>query len=147
MKRLKDSMTAIFGGSGKAHQIGVFEDGAKPKTVGSPLKDLEFVASQNMTRTDVAIMFNLPPNKLGGSPGTLTYATVEMNQTAIAVDAIAPLVKTISDALSQDPSLMPQNITGLSSRSRRCCARTPRHAPSSTRSSSDYEGDAAGRGP
>jgi HK97 family phage portal protein len=112
LRRLKESVQAIFGGSGKAHQIGVFEDGATLKQVGSPLKDLEFVASQNMTRTDVAVMFHLPPNKLGGSSGgdTLTYATVEMNQTAIAVDAIAPLVKTISDALSQDPSLMPQNI-------------------------------------
>jgi HK97 family phage portal protein len=135
VKRLKESMVALFGGSGKAHQVGVFEDGAVPKTVGSPLKDLEFVASQNMTRTDVAIMFHLPPNKLGGSSGdSLTYATVEMNQTAIAVDAIAPLVKTISDALSQDPSLMPQTIIGRSSRSRRCSVRTPRHAPTITRS-------------
>lgn len=111
LKRFKASMQAIFGGSGKAHQVGVFEDGAKLKQVGSPLKDLEFVSSQNMTRTDIAVMFHLPPNKLGGSTGEgLHYSTVEMNQTAIAVDAIAPLVKTISDALSQDPGLMPQNI-------------------------------------
>jgi HK97 family phage portal protein len=111
LKRFKTSMQAIFGGSSKAHQVGVFEDGAKLKQVGSPLKDLEFLASQNMTRTDVAVMFHLPPNKLGGSSGEgLHYSTVEMNQTAIAVDAVAPLVKTISDALSQDPSLMPQNI-------------------------------------
>jgi HK97 family phage portal protein len=97
LSRFKTSMQAIFGGSGKAHQVGVFEDGAKLKQVGSPLRDLEFVASQNMTRTDIAVMFHLPPNKLGGSTGEgLTYSTVEMNQTAIAVDAIAPLVKTIS---------------------------------------------------
>jgi HK97 family phage portal protein len=109
--RLKQSVQAIFGGSSKAHQIGVFEDGAKLVPVGSPLRDLQFVESQNMTRTDVAVMFHLPPNKLGGSTGEgLTYSTVEMNQTAIAVDAIAPLAKTITDALSQDPSLMPQNI-------------------------------------
>jgi hypothetical protein len=40
----------------------------------------------------------------------LTYATVEMNSTAIAVDAIAPMAKTISDAVSQDPSILPQNV-------------------------------------
>lgn len=111
LRRFKTSMQAIFGGSSKAHQVGVFEDGAKLKQVGSPLKDLEFVASQNLTATQIAVMFHLPPNKLGGSTGQgLTYSTVEMNQTAIAVDAIAPLAKTITDALSQDPSLMPQNI-------------------------------------
>jgi len=111
LNRFKASMQAIFGGSGKAHQVGVFEDGAKLRTGGSPLRDLQFVESQNMTRTDVAVMFHLPPNKLGGSTGEgLHYSTVEMNQTAIAVDAVAPLAKTITDALSQDPGLMPQNI-------------------------------------
>ncbi len=111
LKRVKESMQAVFSGSGKAHQIGVFESGAKLKTVGSPLRDLEFVSSQNMTRTDVAVMFKLPPNYLGGSSGDgLTYSTVEMNQTAFALHAIAPICKTISDAVSQDASIMPQNI-------------------------------------
>lgn len=111
LKRFKASLQAIFGGSGKAHQVAVFDDGAKLKQVGSPLKDLQFVESQNMTRVDVANMFHLPPNYLGASSGdSLTYATVESNQTQFALNAIAPLTTTISEALSQDPSLMPQNI-------------------------------------
>lgn len=111
LKRFKDTMKALFTGRGKRHGIPVLEDGAELHQVGSPMKDLEFVAAQNMTRTDIAVMFNLPPNKLGGSSGdSLTYSTVEMNQTAIAVDAVAPVCKTISDAVSQDPSLLPQNV-------------------------------------
>lgn len=111
LKRFKDSFKAILTGSGRRHSIAVFEDGAKPVPIGSPLKDLEFVAAQNMTRTDIAVMFNLPPNVLGGSTGdSLTYATVEANQQAIAVNAVAPVTATIEDALSQDPSILPQNV-------------------------------------
>jgi HK97 family phage portal protein len=111
LKRFKDSFKALYMGRGKRHGIPVLEDGAKLKQVGSPMKDLEFVAAQNMTATQIAVMFNLPPNKLGGSSGdALTYATVEMNQTAIAIDAIAPVAHTIAQAVSQDPSLLPQNV-------------------------------------
>jgi HK97 family phage portal protein len=111
LKRFKDSFRVLYTGRGKRHGFPVLEDGATLKQVGSPMKDLEFVQAQNMTRTDVAVMFNLPPNKLGGSSGdSLTYATVEMNQTAIAIDAIAPMAHTIAQAVSQDPSILPQNI-------------------------------------
>lgn len=111
LKRFKESFKALYTGSGRRHGIPVLEDGATLHTVGSPMRDLDFVASQNMSRTDIAVMFNLQPNELGGSSGeSLTYATVEMNQTARATRAIAPLAKTISDAVSQDPSLLPQNV-------------------------------------
>jgi HK97 family phage portal protein len=111
LKRFKDSFKALYMGRGRRHGIPVLEDGAKLKQVGSPMKDLEFVAAQNMTATQIAVMFNLPPNKLGGSSGdALTYATVEMNQTAIAIDAIAPVAHTIAQSVSQDPSLLPQNV-------------------------------------
>jgi HK97 family phage portal protein len=111
LQRFKDTFRALYIGRGKRHGFPVLEDGAKLKQVGSPMKDLEFVAAQNMTATQIAVMFNLPPNKLGGSSGdALTYATVEMNQTAIAIDAIAPMAHTIAQAVSQDPSILPQNV-------------------------------------
>jgi phage portal protein BeeE len=37
--------------------------------IGSAMSDLQFVESQNLTRTDIAVMFKLPPNLLGGSSG------------------------------------------------------------------------------
>jgi phage portal protein BeeE len=63
----------------------VLEEGVKFHTVGNPMKDMEFVAAQQMSRTDIAVMFKLPPNYLGGSSGdSLTYATVESNQIQFA---------------------------------------------------------------
>jgi HK97 family phage portal protein len=108
---LKDSFAALFGGSAKAHGVPVFEEGLEWVQIGSPMKDLEFVASQQLSRTDIAVMFKLPPNYLGGSSGdSLVYSTVEMNQEHFALHAIAPWTNTIAKALSNDPSLLPQNV-------------------------------------
>jgi HK97 family phage portal protein len=108
---LKDSFQALYGGSGKAHGTPVLEEGMEFVQVGSPLKDLEFVASQNLTQTIVATLFKLPPNYLGGSSGdSLTYSTVESNQTHFALHAIQPLTSTIAKALSTDPGILPQNV-------------------------------------
>ncbi|MBA3688483.1 MAG: phage portal protein [Chloroflexi bacterium] len=110
-QNLKDSFALVYGGSGKAHGTPVLEEGLEFVSVGSPLKDLQLVAAQNSTRTDIAVMFKLPPNYLGGSSGDgLTYATVESNQIQFALHAIAPWTNTIAKALSNDPGILPQNV-------------------------------------
>ena len=109
--RLKASLKILFAGSSKAHGIPVLEEGAEFKQTSSPLRDLQFVESQNLSRTDIAVLFKLPPNFLGGSSGdSLAYSTVEMNQTQFAMHAIAPITNTIAEAVSQDPGILPQNI-------------------------------------
>lgn len=109
-ENVKASVNAIYGGSNKAFQIGLLEEGATFKTVGSPLKDIMFVEAQQMSRTDIAVMFKLPPNYLGGASGdSLTYATVESNQIQFALHAIAPWTNTIAKALAADPGIFPQN--------------------------------------
>lgn len=109
--RLKAALRVLHGGSAKAHEVAVFEEGVEYKPLSSPLRDLQFVESQNVSRTDIAVMFKLPPNLLGGSSGdSLTYATLESNQTQIAMHAIAPITNTIAEAVSQDPAILPQNI-------------------------------------
>jgi len=111
VKNLADSFQALYGGSGKAHGTPVLEEGATLQSIQSPLRDLMFVESQQMTRTDIAVMFGLPPSYLGGSTGdSLTYATVEGNQIQFAQNAIAPVTTTISNALTWDPGILPQNI-------------------------------------
>jgi hypothetical protein len=73
-----------------------------------PMSDLEFVAAQQLSRTDIAIMFKLPPAYLGGSTGdSLTYATVESNQIQFAQNTIAPWVNTIAKAVGADLGIFP----------------------------------------
>ena len=110
-KNLKTSFSTIYSGSDKAHQTGILEEGATFKPATSPLRDLEFVSSQQLTRTDIAVMFKLPANSLGGSSGdSLTYATVEQNQVHFAIHAIAPWTNVIAKALSNDSGILPQSV-------------------------------------
>ena len=107
-KRLRDYFAKWYGGTAQAGKSPVLEEGAELKTVGSVLKDLEFEAAQTRTRTEVAVMLNMPPAFLGGSTGdSLTYATVEANMVQFIMHAISPLASTIQDAVSSDPSIFP----------------------------------------
>jgi HK97 family phage portal protein len=108
IKNLRESWTAIFGGTSKAHQTAVLEEGATYQAISMPMSDMEFVAAQQLSRTDIAVMFKLPPSYLGGSTGdSLTYATVEANQIQFAQNAVAPWANTIAKAVGADPGIFP----------------------------------------
>lgn len=108
-KNLRESLNALYGGAGNVGQIGVLEEGATFTGISMPLSELEFVASKQLTATEIAAMFRIPPAYLGGSTGdSLTYATVESNKTHFATFAIAPWANAIADAISQDPAIFPQ---------------------------------------
>jgi HK97 family phage portal protein len=108
IKNLRESWTAIFGGSKNAHQTVVLEEGAQFAPISMPLSDMEFVAAQQLSRTDIAVMFKLPPAYLGGSTGdSLTYATVEANQVQFATNAVAPWANVIAKAVGSDPGIFP----------------------------------------
>jgi HK97 family phage portal protein len=108
IENLRKGLDAVLGGSKNTGRSGVLEEGATWQSISMPLADMEFVASQHLTRTDVALMFKLPPAYLGGSTGdSLTYSTVESNQIQFAQNAIAPWANTIAKALASDPGIFP----------------------------------------
>lgn len=112
-KNIVGSFASGFGGARgtKAGGTPLLEEGIEFKPISSPMRDMEFVAAQQLTRTDIAVMFQLPPNALGGSSGdSLTYSTVELEQQHIALHAVAPITTTIEQFVTHDPGILPQNI-------------------------------------
>jgi len=108
---LANSFAAWHGGVDNMHKVPVLEEGAKLNTLSMPLADMQFVESQQLSRTEIATIFKIPPAYLGGSTGdSLTYATIESNQIQFAQLAIVPWTNTIAKALSADPGLFPQNV-------------------------------------
>jgi HK97 family phage portal protein len=106
-ERLSSDWKTIYSTTGAA----VLEEGMKANGISLPMADLEFVANQQLSRTDIAIMFGLPPAFLGGTTGdSLTYATVEGNQIQFAQQAIVPLTNVIGRSLSEDFGLFPQTV-------------------------------------
>lgn len=108
----RDNLRKAFGsryaGSRQAHGTPVLEEGATYQTTGASLEQLQFNESEQRTRTDVALLFNIPPGFLAGSTGdSLTYATVEGNQIQFAQFAVAPWANRIAKAISADRSIFP----------------------------------------
>jgi HK97 family phage portal protein len=68
-KNLSEGFSRWHSGSANMHKVPVLEDGASFKGVSMPLQDMEFVSSQQLSLTEIAVMFNLPPAYLGGSTG------------------------------------------------------------------------------
>jgi HK97 family phage portal protein len=108
---LANAMAYLHHGPGNRHKTPVLEEGATFKPVTMTLEDMQFVAQAELNRTDIAVLFNLPPAYLGGSTGdSLTYATTESNQIQFAQMAVAPLTDRIAKALSADPQILPWNV-------------------------------------
>jgi HK97 family phage portal protein len=89
----------------------VLEENATFKQVGMSLADMQFVEGAQLSRADIATMFNLPASYLNASSGdSLTYATTESNQIQFAQMAVSPMTTRIGSALTNDPGILPQNV-------------------------------------
>lgn len=109
IKNLASGFAARHHGVDNMHQTPVLEEGAAFKPAQMALEDMQFVESKQMSRSDVAIIFRIPPSYLAASSGdSLTYATVEGNKIQLAQTAIMPLTHTIAQAVGQDPEILPQ---------------------------------------
>jgi HK97 family phage portal protein len=110
-ENLGKAMATKHGGPGNRHKVPVLEEGATFKIDGMSLADMQFVENAQMSRADIATMFNLPASYLNASSGdSLTYATTESNQIQFAQMAIAPITSRIAKAVSSDPGILPQNV-------------------------------------
>lgn len=107
--KLRESWQAIFSGQGpNPHGTPVLEEGAHFNQTVMPLADMEFVASAQLSKTDIANIFKLPPWELGGAVGnSLTYQTVEGNKVQYATRAIAPVTTCIAKFVAADSGIFP----------------------------------------
>lgn len=78
-KALKAYIKELRQGAGKAHQVGVLVDGAKlSRPVTFSPEDSQFLGTREFQVADVARMFRVPPEMIGGQAGnSMTYATLE----------------------------------------------------------------------
>ena len=109
VQNIRASWRAIYGGPGsERHNIAVLEEGAHFAPFTAPFADMQFVEQSQLSKTEIAAMFKLPANYLGGSTGdSLTYSTVEQNRIQKATQAVAPICNNIAKFLSADPGLFP----------------------------------------
>lgn len=71
------------------------------KAIGVPADEARFVETLRLTATQIATIYGVPAEKIGGDPGSsLTYATREQNAIEAVRDAVAPWWERAEDAFS-----------------------------------------------
>jgi len=76
-----------------------------------PAGDIAFLQSIKANATQIAAIYNIPPEMIGGETGnSLTYSTVEQNTIKFLTFTVRPLLKRIEDALSRRLLPRPQYL-------------------------------------
>lgn len=69
--------------------------------VGAPSADARFIETMRLTATQIAAVYGVPPEEVGGETGSsLTYSTLEQNAQKLAVQTVRPWAVRIEEALS-----------------------------------------------
>jgi HK97 family phage portal protein len=78
----------------------------KLDVISLPADDAGFVASAKLNATQIASIYGVPPDMIGGeSSSSLTYSTVELNQIQFVTNTLRPWLVRLETAFS---SLLPK---------------------------------------
>lgn len=100
-----------YGGLDNVGKFAILEDGATLKTVAPHLKDLEFVAHNRFSVNQIARLFLVPPEMIGGDrDSSMTYSTVEGQALHFVKYSLARWLKRAEGALRFDADLFPDGV-------------------------------------
>lgn len=109
-RRLSAQWHAAQGGRNLG-KVAVLEGGAKFNPITMPLEDAQFVEQQKLSVQQVARIFGIAPELIGGeSGGSLTYSTVEGQALAFLTYCLRPWLVRIEQALRRDDDLFPRIV-------------------------------------
>lgn len=107
-KRLSAQWHAAQGGR-NIGKVAVLEGGAKFNPISMPLEDAQFVEQQKLSVQQIARIFGVAPELIGGeSGGSLTYSTVEGQAIAFLTYCLRPWLVRLEQALRRDEDLFPR---------------------------------------
>lgn len=107
-RRLKTGWEEAHRGGENRHRVAVLEGGTKWQSIGLPLKDQEWIERQRFTVAQVARMFGVAPELIGGDrSGSLTYSTVEGQAIQFAVFTLRRWLVRLERSLRGDRDLFP----------------------------------------
>lgn len=106
--RLQKDWKSRYGGTRKAHETAVLEEGLEAKVLSFPLKDLQFVEQMQWTAADAARVFRVPLSKVGVPTGdSMTYRTVDSDSIDFVTFSMLGWNTLIEATLLHDEDLFP----------------------------------------
>lgn len=107
-KRLKRDWSRRHGGLKNAGKVAVLEQGLKFHAISLPLKDLEFVALQQLSAAKIARMFRVPASMIDAQAQQgkgLHYSSTANDDLQFLKHTVRPWLLRISQALMMDEDL------------------------------------------
>jgi HK97 family phage portal protein len=104
----KQQWNANYGSLRNSGGVAILEDGATWKSVSMPLKDIEFLATSKFTVNQVARLFQVPPEMIGGDrDSSMVYSTVELQSIHFVVYSLRRWLVRIEKSLYRHRDLFP----------------------------------------
>ena len=109
-KRLLSSWRQTHEGAKNANRAALLEEGMTWKSTGMPLGDAQFIESRNFNTMQIALLFRVPPGKLGAvmPKGSLTYTTTELEGIDLLTYSLRHWLVRMEGSLKRDPSIFTQ---------------------------------------
>lgn len=101
---IRDQWHSTYGGIENAGKIAVLDRGASFKPTGMTHDDAQFIEQLQLSATDCARMFNLPPALIGAEGASLTYANAQHNDHHFLMFTLRPYLDFIEATLNNDPT-------------------------------------------
>jgi HK97 family phage portal protein len=97
-------------GPSRARATAVLGEGVQVKQMTMPLEDAQFIETAKFHRTDVALLFGIPPYMLAADTGSsMTYSNSETQSLDFVKWSARSWMVRMESAYSWDPDLMPTN--------------------------------------
>ena len=93
----------------RAGEALILEEDMKWKELGMPLQDAQFVEQANLSRLEIATLYQIPPHKLGASfeNRSLTYSNAEWEGLDFVKWTLRHWLIRIESSLKRDPAIFP----------------------------------------
>ena len=98
-QKIKEEWRRLYSGSSNAGDIAVIDSGLQYKPITLPMKDMEFIASRKMNKSEIATIFDVPSYMLNDIDNA-KYTNVEQQNLRYLVDVLQPEVTAAEEELN-----------------------------------------------
>ncbi len=99
-KKLRDSWSTAYGGSGNSHRVAVLEEGMSLKTISIPPEQSQFLQSRKYQTEEICRIFRVPPH-LVADLDKATFSNIEHQSISFVVHTIRPWLVRIEQAMNK----------------------------------------------
>lgn len=106
LKRFRKAWQSMHRGAKNRGRVAFLEEGWTYKPLGMPAKDAQFVEQRQLSATQIARIFRVPPYMIGAPSGSsMTYSTVEGELMSFLMHTVRPWLVYIEQAINADDDL------------------------------------------